>query len=374
MKIIFNRKILALCLVVLMTVSLAACGKKDEKTEGGSTQVDKINLTSEYVEPEVVEEPEEEEEEESVEGKYRSELTNEWIDEELKDVRPIAAMIDNEKTALNHFGTNKADIIYEIMNSTANDRITRLMCLFKDYDNIDQIGSIRSVRPTNFMVAAEYNAIICHDGGPFYIDEYIARDYSAHFSGTFSRVSNGKSREFTEYILKGDMDKNFANSKVSKEYNEYYDGPHFEFNNKFKDLDEQGSTKEAKHVKLPFYHNSSELKFNEDTNTYDYYEYGNPHVDEGDDKKVTTFTNVILQNCSFAQLDENGYLVYNVIGDGDGYFLSGGKAIKIKWAKTSEQGKTLFISDETGETIKLNTGKTYIGIIPSDTWSEVELN
>ena len=39
---------------------------------------------------------------------YRSELTNEWLDESLKNQRPIAAMVDNEKTALPHYGLSTA--------------------------------------------------------------------------------------------------------------------------------------------------------------------------------------------------------------------------------------------------------------------------
>ena len=85
---------------------------------------------------------------------YRSELTNEWIDEDLKDQRPIAVMVDNERTALPHFGTADADVVYEIMNSTLNDRITRFMVVVKDWEKIEQLGSIRSARPTNFMLAA----------------------------------------------------------------------------------------------------------------------------------------------------------------------------------------------------------------------------
>lgn len=65
------------------------------------------------------------EEEVAPEHSYRSELTNEWIDEDLKDQRPIAVMVDNEKTALPHYGLTEADVVYEIMNSTLNDRITR---------------------------------------------------------------------------------------------------------------------------------------------------------------------------------------------------------------------------------------------------------
>lgn len=126
-------------------------------------------------------------EEEIRDGMYRSELTNEWIDESLRDQRPIAVMVDNESTALPHYGVNSADVVYELMNSTANGRITRLMVIVKDWANIEQLGSVRSTRPTNFLLAAEWNAILCHDGGPFYNDEYIAKPYTNNLSGGFAR-------------------------------------------------------------------------------------------------------------------------------------------------------------------------------------------
>ncbi|MBR4965606.1 MAG: DUF3048 domain-containing protein, partial [Lachnospiraceae bacterium] len=68
------------------------------------------------------------------ENMYRSELTNEWIDKSLKDQRPVAIMVDNEKTALDHYGLTQADIVYEIMNSTANGEVTRFMALVKDWE------------------------------------------------------------------------------------------------------------------------------------------------------------------------------------------------------------------------------------------------
>ena len=110
------------------------------------------------------------------EGMYLSELTGEPIDESLKDQRPIAVMVDNELTALPHYGTAEADIVYELMNSTKNNRITRLMCIFKDWESIEQLGSIRSTRPTNIVLAAEFNAVLCHDGGPYYNDSYFKQN------------------------------------------------------------------------------------------------------------------------------------------------------------------------------------------------------
>ena len=308
------------------------------------------------------------------EGQYLSELTGLPIDKDLEMQRPIAVMIDNEIKALPHYNTAGADIVYEMMNSTANDRITRLMCIYKDWENLPQTGSIRSVRPTNILVAQEYDAVICHDGGPFHINDYFSR-YPYHFSGTFSRVNNGKAREFTEYILKGDLDRNFARTGWSKEYSEA-PTPHFNFadygtTTNLDDWDADG-IRTANHIELPFYHNKSKLVYNEETKTYDYYEYGKQHLD-AETKAPLTFTNVLLQDCSFHQYDKNGYLIYNCIDKFQfAYYCTEGKNISILWTKEGEGGVTRFFN-ASGEEIKINPGKTYIGIIPDDTWDEVKI-
>lgn len=308
------------------------------------------------------------------EGQYLSELTGLPIDKDLEMQRPIAVMIDNEIKALPHYNTAGADIVYEMMNSTANDRITRLMCIYKDWEDLPQTGSIRSVRPTNILVAQEYDAVICHDGGPFHINDYFSR-YPYHFSGTFSRVNNGKAREFTEYILKGDLDRNFARTGWSKEYSEA-PTPHFNFadygtTTNLDDWDADG-IRTANHIELPFYHNKSKLVYNEETKTYDYYEYGKQHLD-AETKAPLTFTNVLLQDCSFHQYDKNGYLIYNCIDKFQfAYYCTEGKNISILWTKEGEGGVTRFFN-ASGEEIKINPGKTYIGIIPDDTWDEVKI-
>ena len=317
---------------------------------------------------------------------YRSELTNEWIDGSLRNQRPIAAMVDNELYALPHYGVNDADVVYEIMNSTENNRVTRLMVLVKDWEYIDRLGSIRSVRTTNFMVAAEWNAIICHDGGPFYINDYVAKAYVNNLSGGFARFSNGKATEFTEYITydsytnteKGKtysgLGSRIKSAGYSTTYNDYYPGEHFHFSdNEFKLSDTNNATG-ATRISLPFPHNGSKLFYNTSTGTYDYYEYGDYHKDAATNE-VTTFKNVILQSCSFYNLDANGYLTYNVVGSGnDGYYITNGEAIPITWSKDSETALTIFRNKETGEEITLNTGKTYIALVPSDAWGDLTLN
>lgn len=367
-----KKSIVMTLLVVSTAIALTACGKKEKEAEVAPVEVE-IEPISEEANEEVVEE---ETTDVLPEGMVYSELTGLPIDQAIEKQKPIAAMVDNESTALPHFGLNSADIIYEMVNSTANDRVTRLMVIYKDWGNIEQLGSIRSIRPTNIWVAGEYNAVMCHDGGPFYIDTYLGHDYAQHFSGIFSRVNNGKAREFTEYICKGDLEKAFKNSSYSTEYDEYYEGPHFTFSTPSKQVELTGD--EATNIDLsePFKHNKSNLKYNSDTQEYEYYEYGKPHED-GKTGEILSFKNVILQKADIFQLDKNGYMAYdNFFGDkgkGEGLYITNGKAMKIKWSKATENGITYY-TDESGEQITLNAGMTYIALVPSDYWDGVKLN
>lgn len=318
-------------------------------------------------------------------GMYRSELTGEWIPVALQNQRPVAFMVDNEKIALPHFGLTQADIVYEMMNSTKNGRITRLMAVVKDWGKITQFGSIRSVRPTNFYLAAEYNAIIVHDGGPFYINAYTSLPYIDNLSGGFARFTNGKAVEFTEYVTYGGytnpntgrsyagLASRIAAKGYSTTYNQYYTGLHRPIAETEYTLDALPYAVGGTAVDLPFPHNSSKLRYNAATRTYDYYEYGKQHLDAANNNAPLTFKNVILMRCSWVQLDVNGYMVYNILGSDVGYYLTDGKAIPITWSKTTDLNPTVYTDATTGQVINLNPGKTYIAVVPDDVWTQTVL-
>lgn len=367
--------IVAILVIVLLAAALTACGKKEEIYDEPPIEVTETpEPTPEPTEEPI--EPEEVSEAQPPEGTYFSELTGEPISLEIKEQRPIAVMVDNEIIAWPHFGLSEADIVYELMNSTLNGRITRLMCLYKDYENIEQIGSLRSTRPSNVILQAEYNALLCHDGGPVYIYEYIDTEYGKeHFSGTFSRVNNGKAREFTEYILKGDVEKNLKNSGFSRNYTDLRPeaDSHFQFvpYETEKELEDGDDVIAAKNIVLPFEHTTSTLKYNDETGTYDHYCYNKPHEDE-EDGKILTFENLFIQKADFTQYDEHGYMNYHCLGKDEGYYVTNGKAQKITWEKKKETGLTRFY-DKDGNEIQINRGKTYITMVPSDSWDALKI-
>lgn len=395
----FNKILIYTVILVLLfssSILLSGCGNK-EKNNGGESETatlsenevtesvvedkDAISVENVILEQseEIVEETEEEEEEEPEEvrpGFYRSEITNEWTDEAIKDQRPIAVMVDNEIKALPHFGTSRADVVYEMMNSTQNDRVTRFMCIFKDYNSVSQIGSIRSVRTTNLQIAPEFNAIVIHDGGPLYINAYFNAPYVEHLSGGFSRIKNGKPTEFTEYITEGQITDRCEKAGISLTHNEYFQGNHWEFSRDTKptDLSQKDDSIKCEKIDIPYPHNNPKLEYIEETGTYRYSEYGDEYIDALTDEHLE-FTNIILQECDFEQFDEHGYMNF-FVHEGEnktGYFITKGYAIPIVWAKNEYDMYPTFFFDKNLKQIQLNTGKTYVCIVPSDSWDQLEI-
>ena len=357
---------------VLACTALTGCGGKEEEVAPVVTDVS--DATAEETEQEPEEDTEAPVEEETREGMYRSELTNEWIDESLQNQRPVAIMVDNEKTALLHYGLTQADIVYEMMNSTANSEITRFMAIVKDWNQITQFGSIRSVRPTNFMIAPEYNAVVIHDGGTFYIDPYLKNPWVDHLSGGFARIQNGKPREFTEYVTTGEIEKRLKSAGISSEYNEYYPGPHWQFAGEANpvDLSSLSGALDCTTVDLPFGHNGSQLDYDAASNTYLYSEYGMKHTDPANGNKQLAFTNVLIANATHTQYDSNGYMQFNILEQNNrsGYYITGGKAIPVTWSKGHDMDPMRFY-DADGNLITLNTGKTYVALVSDSRWDEL---
>jgi len=375
-----KKRSLVMGLLLACTLAMTACGGNDKpvssNTENANTEVANSEIIVDADTQVSIQQPITEEE--IPEGMVLSDLTGEFIDESIANQRPVAVMIDNEKTALPHYGMTKADIVYEVVNSTENDRVTRFMALVKDWGAIEQLGNVRSARATNCMLAMEWNAILCHDGGPFYINDYTVLPSLDNLSGGFSRIPNGKAYEFTEYIAEGEIAKRLDANNIETAYNNYYEGTHFTFAN---DIDLAGDVAAVK-VELPFPHNDSELEYNVEDGLYYYSEYGAAHLDPGNDNAQLCFKNVIIQKADMythsvteadgkVNYDQNGYMYFQLENEsGKGYYLVNGEMMEITWKKGSLTSPTQYF-DANGNELVLNVGKTYIAIVPSDSWNDV---
>ena len=377
-----KKRSLVMGLLLVCSLSLCACGKEETKQPVSSnTEVSSENKDANAgTETEVITgnsiEAESIKEDEIPTGKVVSDLSGEFIDASLENQRPIAVMVDNDKRALPHYGLNEADIIYEMINSTENNRVTRMMVMVKDWDSVKQLGNVRSARATNCKLAMEWNAILCHDGGPFYIDEYCELPSLDHLSGGFSRIPNGKPREFTEYISTGEVAKRLKANNIEREYNNHYQGTHFTWSNEVKLVDAETATK----IALPFPNNCSKLDYNAEDQLYYYSEFGEPHLDPANNNEQLSFKNVIIQKANmYTHLvdgenpDQNGYMYYQLENStGEGYYALNGEMIPITWVKEGLTIPTKYY-DAYGNELVLNVGKTYIALVPSDAWRELSI-
>ena len=82
-----------------------------------------------------------------------NEFSGEWIDESLSNQRPLCIMINNIVDAMPQSGISQADITYEML---VEGGITRYMCVFKDYSNLEKLGPVRSARHYDGKYAWRY--------------------------------------------------------------------------------------------------------------------------------------------------------------------------------------------------------------------------
>ncbi|MCI8621519.1 MAG: hypothetical protein HFJ50_07450 [Clostridia bacterium] len=97
--------------------------------------------------------------------------------------------------------------------------------------------------------------------------------------------------------------------------------------------------------------------------------YGNKIQKDWVTGDVLTAKNIIItfaKNYSTSEENNYGRQAIENIGTLDGYYITNGKATKIKCKKTSRSAKTVY-QDLEGNEIKVNDGNTYIQIVPIDT-------
>lgn len=356
------KRIVNSLLVIMMVLNLTGCSKKQEAVEETPEPTPTATPTptpDPYAAPA---------------GTYFSETTGMPISTDLKEQRPIAVMVDCETIALPHYGLAEADIVYDMINNVMNNRITRFMAIYKDYNSVPQIGSIRSTRTTNIWLAGEWNAILVHDGQAMYATQYYSEPYaSQHLSSGFARIDNGKPSEFTEYVTTGEVEERIQEAGFDHDYNQYKpEGEHFNFV-KYNTTLDTSSFNNATYVQEPFPHNATTLAFNTDTKTYDLSMYGELHRDV-EDGQVLSFTNLLLLDASFEEYPSGGYVYYNIVGTGGfGYYLTNGKIEPITWSKGAGETDITHYYDTNDKELQIARGKTYISYIPADAWAELAI-
>lgn len=309
------------------------------------------------------------------EGMQRSPLTNEWVDADVVQTRPLAVMIPNEYNALPQYSLSDASILYE---ANVEGRMTRLMAIFEDWENMEKIGNVRSLRTYYAYWAFEWDAFIVHCGQPFYVDDLLAQSTTQTINETVSSDSSAFFRDDRRkpphnLYISGRGISDVINQKgYSLNYRGLTEQNHFRFASKAEPntmMQYGDDAKNAFYIDMSGCYPLTRCYF--DYNQQDGLYYRSQHLVSGTDGphidapsgKQLAFKNILVQYVYYEQLDNNGYLTFQCHDNTrDGWFFTNGKGIHVNWEKSADYSPTKFY-DDYGNEIILNTGKTMICVV-----------
>lgn len=275
--------------------------------------------------------------------------------------RPIAVMIDNHSDAWPQAGLQDAYMVYEIVVEGGE---TRLMALFKGV-NVEKIGPVRSARHYFIDYGMENDAIYVHFGqspqAQSDIKKYSINDINgiAEDGTTFRRVKDKTAPHnavtSTENLLKSAQSKKYkTTSSETSVLNYVTDEVNLE------------DGEEAKSVTIP--HSTLQTVkyvYNEDEKVYERYARNKQQKDWTSGNVITT-KNIIITFCdnyTLSDSENKGRQGLKNIGTFDGYYITNGRAIKIKCIKNARDEKTIY-QDLEGNVIEVNDGNTFVNICP----------
>lgn len=277
--------------------------------------------------------------------------------------RPIAVMIDNHSDAWPQAGLQDAYMVYEIVVEGGE---TRLMALFKGA-NVEKIGPVRSARHYFIDYAMENDAIYVHFGqspqAESDIKKYSINDINgiSEDGTTFWRVKDKVSPHnavtSTENLLESAKSKKFKTTSSESSLLNYVTN---EVNLE--------ASEEAKSVTIP--HSTLQTVkyvYNEEEKVYERYARNKQQKDWTSGNAVTT-KNIIITFCdnyTLTDSENKGRQGLKNIGTFDGYYITNGRAIKIKCIKNARDDKTIY-QDLAGNTIEVNDGNTFVNICPTN--------
>ena len=313
---------------------------------------------------------------------YVNPLTGLPTSTDLSTKRPVAVMINNLRVACPQIGIAQADVLYECL---VEGGITRLMAVISDYTAIGTLGSVRSSRDYYIDLAQNHDALYIHAGGsPQAYDELYRRniDYicgvNMYTPNTFYRDQNRINTMGYEHSLMtngSSLQSGIAFKGYRTDIKEGFSSP-FVFdaeNHSAKD-----ATTEAKHLILNYSSYAiAQMIYSESTNTYYRFQFGDqPHIDGATGEQLS-FTNVLIlyQAVSAIPGDTYGRLAVETTGEGKGWYVSGGKAVPIKWSKT-DRDAVIQLTNVLGDEgpLVMAPGKTFVSILPTTAENTTVLN
>lgn len=380
------KRILALMLCICLI--LCGCAGQSEETQPSTTMPDTQATTQATTEPtqtpttqpetEPVTEPATEPTEPEL--LYQHPITGEMLAEPMEN-RPMAVVINNISSAQPLHGIGEADVIFEIM-AEGGGTITRCLAIFSDIGSVGKIGSIRSARTYLIDLARAYWAPLVHCGGSEYaLEELNTSKYNninemyngSYFYRDSERTSAGYSYEHTLFSTGSDL----LAAALNRGYDMVNEGGKDYGMTFSEEIDLGGET--ANEISLYFYSGGKCTTMTYDAEDGVYYglqkwksngEYSKtePFADANTGENVP-YKNVLIL---YSRTTTDGYRMFaQLTGEGKGYFACEGQIIPILWHRDNLSDPFTYTLED-GTPVDLGIGKSYIGVIPTN--SPVEYN
>ena len=391
-----KRTLLCVLAVLMACTMLVAC-----KKSGGETTTSEAPTTSQ--EPEATPEP-------TLPPYEANVLTGEAQDEDYPDGQRITGiMVNNITVARPQRGLSRAQMLFEIK---VEGGITRFMALFNDYNDIEEIGPVRSGRDQFFQLLLPWQGLYVHEGESVFMRQY-AKEYEygllnnndgANGYRDYNRVNwqglsygNGLALEHTMYTSGENIKTYIEDNDV--DMNRDYNSTFFNFvdyrTNEVRDLsnsldsaysDKYGPVVQNGEYVAITHSQSYKTRFLYDaaSTTYKMQQYYSTDgswrdtVDEEYDEQLA-FTNVVILYTDMAAYPGDSHDIQNVdYGNGGiGYYCYGGKIEKIYWQKgTPLEALRLYYLTADGQCsdqlLDVNIGKSYVTVVDIDEAEKLE--
>lgn len=282
------------------------------------------------------------------------------VNEDSKS-RPYAVMVNNVDGARKlQSGLQDAYMIYEMM---VEGGITRYLALFLDQSTA-RIGSIRSARHYYLDYALENDAIYVHHG----YSPQAREDWSKlgvdriEVNDTTTGWRDKKASKTYEFTLFSSIEK--LNKGIGSKRTERTKDLLLNYSADELDFSSIENTKVANTVNIK-YSNITRNNYVYDANNKVYLRSvnGTKQTDYVTGKQLTV-KNIIVYSVKYSTIDDYGRQTIDNVGTGNGYYISNGVAVPIKWEKDSRSSQTIY-KLENGEELKVNDGNTFIQIMPT---------
>lgn len=291
----------------------------------------------------------------------------EGLSEEAVGKRPVAVMINNIDEALPQYGIGAADILVEAL---VEGGITRLMAIYGDYTKIPNVCSIRSARYYYPLIALSFDAVYVHWGHETTYAEDVFQSYDITricgdwndgdlFDRDEARLDEGYAWEHTGYLKGPQLPAALKELGKRTDLDSDHQGMAFLFRDEAAPAAPTGEGAQEVRVEYSASYISS-FTYDEASKTYLKLRDGKPHVD-GKTGRQLAFTNILTLETGVSHLTDI-LMDIEVVGEGEGTWISNGAAQRIRWSKADAYSK-IILTDLEGNPLKLNAGKTYLGYV-----------